>query len=50
MNKKFETKFRQICWRLQIDADSWLDSHLYREFAEEFYDLGLKDGKEIEDK
>jgi len=44
MNEEFEKKFRQLCWKLQIDADSYLDSHLYRKFAEEFYNLGLEHG------
>ena len=44
MNDEFEKKFRQICWRFQIDADSYLNSYDYREFAEEFYKLGLEHG------
>ena len=44
MNEEFEQKFRQICWRFQIDADSYLGSYDYREFAEEFYKLGLEHG------
>ena len=45
MNEEFEKKFRKMCWSHQIDADSWLSSNEYREFAEEFYKLGLEHGK-----
>ena len=44
MNEEFEKKFRQLCWNLHIDADSQLASSDYREFAEEFYKLGLEHG------
>ena len=43
--EEFEKKFRQLCWTLHIDADSQLASSDYREFAEEFYKLGLEHRK-----
>ena len=45
MNEEFEKKFRQMCWNMHIDADSWHTSRDYRDFAEEFYKLGLEHGK-----
>lgn len=45
MNEEFEKKFRQLCWTLHIDADSKYSSSDYREFAEEFYKLGLEHGQ-----
>ena len=45
MNEEFENKFRRMCWTFHIDADSSLASRDYREFAEQFYKLGLKHGK-----
>lgn len=45
MNKEFENKFRKMCWNFHIDSESLKDSRYYREFAEEFYKLGLEHGK-----
>ena len=45
MGEEFEKKFRKMCWDYHIDSSSTLDSGYYREFAEEFYKLGLKHGK-----
>ena len=45
MNEEFEKKFRKMCCDMHIDADSWYASRDYRDFAEEFYNLGLKHGK-----
>lgn len=46
MNEEFENKFRRMCWNMHINADSYLDSQDYREFAKAFYELGLKHGKD----
>lgn len=45
MNEEFENLFRKLCWNCQIDADSSLDSGIYRKFAEKFYELGLEHGQ-----
>jgi hypothetical protein len=45
MNEEFEKKFRRMCWNYHIDDTSTLASGAYREFAEEFYKLGLEHGK-----
>lgn len=45
MNEEFEKKFRRMCWDYHIDDTSTLASGVYREFAEEFYKLGLEHGK-----